>query len=479
MMPIPSCRPFLPPLVASLALGCGPNAADSADDGPRWAPARTVLLITIDTLNRDMFFGGPHDWDTAPRLAALLDEAVVYANAQSVRGATSPALATVLTGLYPVHHGMRSNAIEGEHDVPQPTLQERFQEAGYRTLGYSANMCFLMDDGTDERVCTWENEVGGAEGLQERDRMLVDALAAEIPEWDPEDRVYVWLHLNHVHPPFEGPEEWYREFHPEIYEGGLDVSREEALGEITLGHQAYSDEDHQQLLAVYAAQIRQTDAHVAQVLDALEAAGRYEDAVIVVGADHGEELATHYDYFWHGCSYYGSVLTVPWAFRAPGRIPPSRSEVQVSTTDVAPTLLELAGAGEWHGPVDGRSLVPQMLAGEAEDLPVFFERSVGTAGVVWQGYRMAVSGEEGYAQCEPYNTEMGTRFPNQQRELFDLAADPGEVLNLADQGLAVEAALEAEICAWVLAEDWCAGDGFAETQLVDYCAGRGSRSLRP
>jgi arylsulfatase A-like enzyme len=463
--------------IAPLAMACACHRFDPDDESaapdPGWGRAHTVVVITIDSLNTDMLFGGPEHWETAPRIMALFDEATVYRNAQAPRSVTAPALSSMLTGAYPMHHGLRDNA--GHADVwvglERTTLLERFQAAGYRTLGYSANQCYLLDPGTDQRACTWEGELKGDYTLRERDAMLVDQLDAALRELSPEEDIFLWLHLNNPHMPYEVVEEYYREFHPWTYEGDLLPQNESSLAAVTLGRRDYDEEDRLHLLATYASQIRETDDRVGQILDALTDIGRQDDAIIAFGADHGEEIGAHYDYFWHGCTFYSSGLEIPWVFRAPGRLPAGFYETQIGAVDVAPTLVDLAGAFPWDGPLDGRGLADQAVAQRADDEPVYFERSPNTAGLVWQGYRYALSSAAGYGACKPY-IGSGVVYPNEQVELFDLAADPEEFHNLAGTGLAEEEEYEAMTCAWLLGSDWLNGFEEAASVLLDRCSQR-------
>ncbi|MFH1465685.1 MAG: sulfatase [Pseudomonadota bacterium] len=472
----PTAGPAVIALGSALATGCHRMGSDSGPEVVErgWGRAHTVVIITLDALNADMLHGGPEHWDTAPRMMALLDESTVYRRGQSPRSITAPALASMLTGSYPAHHCLRGNVGQAESwkGLARTTLLERFQAAGYRTLGYSANQCYLLDAGTDQRTCTWDGELEGDYSLRRRDELLVEQLDVALRELARDDDIFLWLHLDNPHMPYEGNPAYYRQFHPTTYEGTLQPHSDASLTAVTLGERDYDEEDRLHLLATYASQIRESDDRVGRVLDALVDIGRYDDAVIVLGADHGEEIGYHHRYFWHGCSFYRSGIEVTWAFHAPGRLPAGWYETPISTVDIAPTLVDLADGFEWNGPMDGRSLVDQALAERAADEPVYVERGSATAGVVWQGYRYMLSGEAGYHNCEPYTDTDESAYPNQQVELYDLEADDDESHNLAGTGRAEEDDLEEMTCRWMLGSGWLTGFDHPDASLLDHCRER-------
>jgi len=432
-------------------------------------PLDTVVLITVDATNSRILMGNDGAWETAPELWSFFDEATVFPNGLSPRGMTSVALTSLSTGTYPRDHGVRRNGKTQISD--QSTLHERFQQAGYTTMGYSANMCHVMNLGVDERVCTWVGELGGEQGLTERDELLSDQLIYRLKTLPPEERIFLWLHFNQPHAPFEAVEEWYQEFHPDDYTGVIDVSSSTALYDVALGSLPFRPEDSRHLEAVYASQVRDTDARIGRVLDALREVGRWDEALVAFGVDHGEELLTRHDYAFHACSIYSEVLGVVFAFRAPGRVPQGQQlEGWTSTVDIAPTIVALADAFEWEGLMPGRSLVETMNAGLQDDAPAFFERGTEDAGIVRGGFKYAIGAEGGYGDCKPYMGE-DTTYPGEVEELYDLSADPGELENIVDEQPELRDQLREELCLWVNQDDWVDHENTSRNRLLRECQG--------
>lgn len=102
----------------------------------------------------------------------------------------------------------------------------------------------------------------------------------------------------------------------------------------------------------YGVEIEHFDSHVGRALATLEAAGELDNTLVIVTSDHGNPLPRS------KCNLYDGGVRVPLAIRWPERIPGGRTvDDFVSLTDVAPTLLELAGA-DMPAKVTGRSLWP-------------------------------------------------------------------------------------------------------------------------
>ena len=121
--------------------------------------------------------------------------------------------------------------------------------------------------------------------------------------------------------------------------------------------------DARTLQAAYYAMIAQIDDRLADMLQALQDSGQAEDTLVIFTSDHGETLGDH-GLIQKGCRFYEGLVRVPLVMVWPGRIEPGlRSDALVELTDLAPTLLELAGeAVPAH--MQGRSLAP-ILCGAA------------------------------------------------------------------------------------------------------------------
>jgi len=451
--------PVLAALVALPSCDCRvSDSSDPSDTQPSWEPAQTVVVVTIDSLSPRILMGESWDWDVAPAMHAVFEDSVLLPQVLTPAGTTRPALASLLTGLYPQQHGARTNASDLRDGT---TLMRRFEDAGYHTYGFTSNQCPIIQDGdVDEYYCTWNSELSGTYSLEERDQYLLDELNSSLALIPDDEPVFVWLHLNNVHHPYIADRGRAEEFYGGTYNGFLNPADDDMVAEVTLGNLSITADELRYLDAAYAAQLATTDEQIDSLLETLRNTGRYDDAIIVLGADHGEELAEHRDnnYFWHGCSPYNSVLQVVYAVRAPGRIQGGQVlDAWVGLTDLAPTIVELAGAFDWEGEQPGASLVPYFMGGAAPDAAVFSGRGTSTAVMIQGDHKYLLSDTDSFGGCEPYSgTSMG--YPSGRVELYDLSLDPDEEIDLVSSDTAVANEMHTALCEWMVQIGWVPED---------------------
>ncbi len=166
------------------------------------------------------------------------------------------------------------------------------------------------------------------------------------------------------HPPYNPPWEYYRRYDPDALPGPhfqpSDLEHQRALtaSGIDFQSQAQPPEafDAHKVQAAYYAMIEQVDDHFGRLLAALEASGQAERTVVIFTSDHGES-AGDYGLTAKGCRFFDGLTRVPLIWRLPGQAAPGRrSQALVELTDIAPTLLELAGLPVPQA-MQGRSLL--------------------------------------------------------------------------------------------------------------------------
>jgi choline-sulfatase len=175
-------------------------------------------------------------------------------------------------------------------------------------------------------------------------------------------------------------------------------------------------DDARRSRAAYYGLVEELDANVSRVLDALSQRGIRDDSLVVYTSDHGELAGEHG--MWWKSSFYEASVRVPLIVTWPDRVR-QESIVRrvVSLLDLGATLLDLGGAPNLPNS-NGRSL-RRFLATNGEDRwddEVFAELSSATH----SPRRMVRKGR--------WKLNVYAGDPNVQ--LFDLEADPGEVLDL-------------------------------------------------
>jgi arylsulfatase A-like enzyme len=306
----------------------------------------SVVLIVVDTLRRDRLPGYGAPREAAPGFARLMDEGVLFERAIAPSSWTKTSMASILTARNPDRHGVR-----GVEDVlPErlTSLPEVFSAAGYETIGINANPWLQSEFGFAAGFDVYESH-SFAPALKLNQRALARM----------NDRVggpfLLYLHYMDVHapylpgaacfapPPLDVPD--YGPMPDKVLE-----SRYRKEGLRAPGVQ-------ERVEALYGAEIRCADAAIGDLLAEMRKRGWLDDAIVVVTSDHGESFREH-GTTEHGWNLYPEVYEVPLVIVWPGRLAAgSRVAPQVSSIDVGPTLLELAGL-EAPGSFDGHSLLP-------------------------------------------------------------------------------------------------------------------------
>jgi len=292
-----------------------------------------VLLISIDTLRADHLGSYGYERDTSPFLDRLAAEGVVFEHAHSTAPLTAPAHASLLSGLYPRKHQVRSFG----PSVPTRygTLASLLGEQGYATAAV-VNMAALapMQRGFERWMLVPHARGSRATGRMVAARALASLEESALP-------YFLFLHFYDVHSDYD-PRPEYVQLFAESYDGPATGATRQLsafrTGEIQLG---LGDARH--LMNLYDAGIRQLDDELARLFQELESGGHLEDTLLVITSDHGEEFLEHGS-FLHGRTLHQELVRVPLIFWGAGVPAGVRIEQPVSLVDVLPTLLTRVGA---------------------------------------------------------------------------------------------------------------------------------------
>lgn len=424
-------------LVAAVALAWG-AAMGRWEPGPAvgaGAPGRSgatganVVLIMVDTLRADRLSVYGYAGETSPNLDALAADGVLYAKNFAQASWTRPSVATILTGLYPSSHG----AVHKADLLPDrvDTVAEALNFFGYRTVGFANNVnvseSFNFQQGFQEYHYLAPALFFGAteaaakltlySGLRlVRERFFarrVDVHHYYQPADVVTDRALGWIDANRQGPPFfmyvhyMDPHDPYM-VHPMNGEGYARVALPNPSPDMAA-----------RLSEIYDGEVRFFDEHLGRLVAGLRERGLYDDTMIVITADHGEEFHEHGGW-WHGTTLYDEQTHVPLVVKpADGDARGVVVAGLTSNLDVAPTILTAVGAPVPPA-MQGRPLA-QAGAPEPGREQVFseedFEGNVLQA-VRTPSWKLVVANEGNPRGLAP-------------TELYDLGLDPGEQRNLA------------------------------------------------
>jgi arylsulfatase A-like enzyme len=387
-----------------------------------------VVLVTLDTTRADRLSCYGYGRETSPRLDALARDGVRHAHARATSSWTLPTHASLFTGRFTASHGAcydpegpvrLGQAVEGfDHYRARPlveaetTLAERLAQRGWRTAGFVAGPWLARPFGLAQGFEHWDDtQIDSVRGrLAEQ---VTDAALAWVGALAQGEPCFLFLNYYDPHGPYGAPPPFTLQFvegappavdgqYPQAYLRELKARESEVLGDL------------------YDGEIRYADHHLGRLFDGLAQLGRFEDALIVVTADHGEWLGEN-GLWGHGEDLGEAELAIPLVVRPPGGVPGGAvSELAVQQTDVVPIVLDVLGLPL---PPEVQGHLPR-----AADAPSFAELH-GLPGHRREGlWRTLVHGERKLLWSE-----------SGARELYDLSADP---LGLADRAAADPAAVE-------------------------------------
>jgi len=344
--------------------------------GPRWPERPHIVLVSLDTVRADRLGAYGYPRPTTPSLDAFAADAVRFEAAFTPFPWTLLAHMSLLTGLSPSVHGVTPKTTLSP---ASPTLARTLGTQGYTTLAVVEDMNWMSPDrGFEQGFRTYEAIRGQPARKVDRALELVDS--------HPDTPLFLLVHFFAAHSdpvklPYEAEPADQRVLARATgsrFEGCLPRKgcATEALISLNEAGERLPSVDEARLSDLYDAGLRSLDREVGRLLEGLRGRGLFDETVIFVLSDHGEELGEHGRYLHE--QLYDEVSRVPLMVRTPST-QPSTSHALVSLEDIAPTVHALLGLPPPDGTL-GRDLTP-VLAGGDLDAPVFFDGMFGVQGV--------------------------------------------------------------------------------------------------
>jgi arylsulfatase A-like enzyme len=410
-----------------------------AGQGGKGAAARPdIIFIVVDTLRADHLGCYHYDRPTSPRLDALAGEGTLFESAWAAAPWTLPSIMSMMTSRYPSGHRVENDGLRLAADVP--TLAAALGASGYATAGFVSHVYVSAAFGFNRGFERFEDFGLSGPGYRLEAGMepSADKVTDTAVRWltGRNDRpVFLFVHYFDPHWPYQPPKAT-RDLFPSSYGGPLDAGYD-SISKFLDPEVPIPDDYRRFLIDRYDGEVRFVDGQIGRLLDGVTAARRAAPLWVVVAGDHGEEFKDHGS-MGHGRRLYEEVVRVPLliaGFPAGAAMGGGRQArgasgsagaggrrvgLPVSGIDVAPTILDLAGAPALPG-AQGRSLAP-LVAASRPGSPPPDDRPLLSETLRLNAYRRAV-------RIGPLKL---IDFMDQNRaEIYDLAADPAERRDVA------------------------------------------------
>lgn len=395
-----------------------------ASSRPPATAAAPVIVYLIDTLRADHLGAYGYARRTSPHLDAFAGDAVRFADAVAQASWTRPAVASVMTGLTPPHHG----AMGGESILPSlPTLASLLAADGYDTAGFVTNSVVAAAYGFAHGFATYQllaeqpiaSTLGGqpSDVTQQSAAVMQDAALRWLDARRAGGPPFLYLHASDPHNPYLPPSPFREALAPDA---DLALGLPSVLWAVVSGSRVLSADEQRQMMALYDADIAFADEAFGRFVADLRARGLYDSALIVVVADHGEGFGEH-GYYSHANSLYAELLHIPLLIKFPQQW---RAGTVVGATaqqiDILPTVLDVLGI-DAPPDLDGTSLLPALDCPDVPRPPAYSK-----VGEPSSFESLRVGRYKVIRAAAP-------EHDHSWLELYDVDADPQERRDLADE----------------------------------------------
>ncbi len=352
---------------------CSPSSKD-------W----NVLLITLDTTRADRIGCYGYGKARTPNLDRLSQEGVKFENAYCQVPLTLPSHCTILTGTYPLYHGVRNN---GNYKLSEKveTLAEVLRAKGWRTSAFIASFSLDSRFGLDQGFEVYDDDMGEERIKTFLSERRAEKVYEEFRKWyrsKGEGKWFSWVHFYDPHLPYDPPEPWRSEIE-DRYDGEI----------------AYMDE------------------YVGRLVEEIK--GEEGKTLIVIVGDHGESLGEHGERD-HGIFLYEVSMKVPFIMVAKNKFPKNKViKSNVRLIDVVPTILDFLNLEKLEIS-HGESLLPYVLGRKKKDLTFFMETVYPKESFNWAELKGVLEGEWKYIFVP-------------REELYNIRMDPHEINNIFEK----------------------------------------------
>ena len=434
---------------------------------------KNIVLIGIDALRADHLGCYAYNKETSPNIDNLAKKGITFENAFSCINTTDPSFTTILSGKYPISHGIRNHGEKVTNSMLQnfykqkiKFLSEILRDNGYKTVG--------MDWLGRWHKKGFEYYLGDAP--QKRHLKILSKIVNQLPDTfsDKINKIYrratsskssltdkslelinncnkpffLFIHYWDVHTPYNAPESIYNELKPrgdgqELEELFVNIRNEKwkeyllkAAGKATTA---------EEVSAMYDSAIKYVDQEIGRLVKYFKEQGIYENTIFVITSDHGESLIEHGIFFDHH-GLYDESIHIPLIFN---NLPVEGKRIKgfVQHVDIVPTLLDILNIPFKESEFDGITLVPT-IRGEVNSL-----RSFIVAEESYTENKIAIRTNKWKYIYSPSKDAATCRFcgviHGGIEELYHLGSDPKEMQNIVEEKPEIAKILRKNLFDWL------------------------------
>jgi len=320
---------------------------------------KAIILIVIDALRADHLGCYGYHLPTSPNLDEFAKDAVLYKYAFSPCSYTIPAFAAIFTGKSPGNNSLWFQQKFGLSRDREITLAEILKSAGYKTAAFVSSLVMRKDWRLDAGFDIYNDKMTGFEANRPAESIRNGKETNnEVFEWLADkghSLFFLFIHYFDVHGPYVNVEPYDSIFKVKDYskeplfldrvldgkEGGIPDYQILRVVKNEAGEKVDFEKDARYYFGQYDGGIRYCDDIFGDLIKGLKEKGIYDDALIIITADHGEAMGENNVYFFHGLTVSFEQIRVPLLIKIPAKKATKSKVVEepVSTIDIFPTIL--------------------------------------------------------------------------------------------------------------------------------------------
>lgn len=344
-----------------------------------------VILVVLDAARAQQLTCYGYPRPTTPEIDRMASEGVVFERAFTPAVYTLGAMSSVWTSQYPDRHHAEVSYAD-RLPAGKLTLAEALGALGIRTAGFVANPMAGKAMGFERGFSEFTETFGMFPDLGSRG----EAVSRVVPEWlarHKTDRFFAYVHFREPHFPYDPGPPFDTRFGPDAPLTNRERRDKAWYTDVNQGRVKPTTEQIEHLVRLYDGNLAYVDREVGRLRQALEENGLLENTVLIVAADHGEQLYEA-GYISHSAQVREESTHIPLVIRFPAGRGPKGVRVRplVDLLDVAPTVMDLfglRGKGTWERSFQGTSLLeilgghggkPAVLSRTVWDRPVYAYR---------------------------------------------------------------------------------------------------------
>ena len=424
-----------------------------------------VIIISIDTLRKDHLSCYGYEGCKTPNIDEFAEKSVVFENCIAPSPHTVPSMASLLTGVYPTVHGCRHfPIIPINEDIK--ILSQILKPYGYQTEFYTANPALNPTRGFKrgfDYYQSWFFTGDLSYYLPQRVFVIVNKMLlfkrvetrvkySDTTEWlrgkvtpclkklSNYSPFFLWFHFLDPHAVYLPPQHFIPAKEDEQRRLGSIKYKVEEGG--------YQKSEVLDIVKLYDGEIQYVDHALGELLQVMEGEGFFENTIVILTADHGEEFWEH-NAFGHGHCLYPEVIRIPLMIYLPPPLGSTCGRIYdyVSLVDIAPTILDLLGLPGGEG-MEGRSILELVNFcvsnpdnnGGVSDYALFSENIQ---------YPFRGEGLDGEKKgIYEGNYHLIYDFNSGEKELYALDSDPGELMDISKEDEDTTDRLYSELMEW-------------------------------